>query len=558
MPPQGMQQISVSRARIYPAIVIAAAVVMAIRIGAVWHVFNDIIDEPYHLGSGVAALEAKRHVYGIQHPPLPRLVAALPLYVAGVRSGDAMLGQVVDDLRAFEVGHDVLMRGRLPYWVALILARSAMLVFPLLCVGYVYLLGSYLGNRLVGCVAAVMFSTDPTLLGHGSWVTADVAACAGFLAGSYHGIKLVARPILRRSIAAGVAIGFALACKFSCVLVLPALMIVWMLRGRRALATARRTIAFGAVSLVVAFGVLWGTYGFDFGRIDRLEMPDPAAVDRLPGWFRRLPLPMPTATAGLAVLVQHKERGHRAYLNGQFTRNGWWYYFPLALFLKSPIALLAGIGLSGIVLPGLRRRRMFRIAIVLVLPAVFMLAAMTSRINIGVRHILPVIPFLYLFVAMILARGKLILLAAGLALLALVETAVVHPDYVAFFNKLVGGPRSGEKYLLDSNLDWGQDLWRARAWLDQNAHERVVTLRAFGNSRLREWKTEGTNLSPEGSAPQGLVLISKNYLYDVYPYIVADQTGQPEIQPSIAWLRNRQPVARIGYSINVYDLDSAR
>ena len=128
--------------------------------------------------------------------------------------------------------------------------------------------------------------------------------------------------------------------------------------------------------------------------------------------------------------------------------------------------------------------------------------------------------------------------------LAFIETFAVAPDYLAFFNALVGGPRGGERYLLDSNLDWGQDEARLKTWLDANAHGRQVTLQIFGNPRLRQWPTGGNyTLAPDGTRPRGLFAISKNYLYDVYP------TGMGH-----AWLRSHRPIAQIGYSIDVYEL----
>ena len=530
----------------YPLIVVVLAMlVMALRIASTWRVFNDVIDEPYHIGAGIAMYEAGRHVYGIQHPPLPRLVGALPLVRSEVLSGEAELGRRADDLRAFDVGHRALLAGRLGYWDALVRARAAMLVFPLAAVLYVYLLGTYLANRLAGCVAAAFFSTDPTLLGHGSWVTTDVAACAGFLAATYHGIRFIARPILLRVVFAGLAVGLALACKFSCALVLPALALIWLIRGRRATRTARRVIPLGAAALVAAMLTLWATYTFDVGRIDDLNLTESHVLEELPAWLRTTPIPMPTAVVGYLVLSHHNATGHFAYLNGEVSQAGWWYYFPEAIAIKSPVALLVALVVALIVMIIAPRRCHGRKSVVLLIPcAVFLLASTSAGINIGIRHVLPAIPFLYLFASLWLARGRIIVISLTLIVAAIVETALVHPDYLAFFNLLVRGPNNGEKYLLDSNLDWGQDEARLHDWLQANARGRVVTARIFGNPRLYQWPRESFTLLPAGAPPQGLFAISKNYLYGAYP------------NPGGARFRGMKLVARIGYSINVYDLDA--
>jgi 4-amino-4-deoxy-L-arabinose transferase-like glycosyltransferase len=390
----------------------------------------------------------------------------------------------------------------------------------------------------------VFFSTDPTLLGHGAWVTTDVAACAGYLAATYHGIRFIARPTLLRATFAGLAVGLALACKFSCALVLPALVLIWLMRGRRARRTARRVIPLGAAALVAATLTLWATYAFDVGRIADLNLTESYVLEGLPAWLATTPIPMPTAVVGYLVLSHHNAMGHFAYLNGEVSQAGWWYYFPEAIAIKSPVALLVALVVA-LILMIIAPRRSHGRSMVLVIPcAVFLLASTSAGINIGIRHVLPAIPFLYLFASLWLARGRFIVIALALIVAAVVETALVHPDYLAFFNLLVGGPDNGEKYLLDSNLDWGQDQARLHDWLQANARGRVVTARIFGNPRLYEWPRESFTLLPDGASPQGVFAISKNYLYDVYP------------NPGGARFRGMNPVARIGYSINVYDLDA--
>lgn len=501
-----------------------AILVMVARIVSTCHIFNDVIDEPYHIGAGVGMFEARRHAFGIQHPPLPRLVGALPLVWSGVGDDVARnTREVQPDLTAFEVGHRVLMHSDLPYWSVLTRARAAMLVFPIIAVLYVYLLGRYVCGPWVGCAAAVMFSTDPTLLGHASWVTTDVAACAGYLAATYHGIRMLARPTRGRAIAAGVALGLAIACKFSCALVVVALAVLALVRFRH----LSRLLLPTVFALVTAFFTLWTTYFFDVGRLD-------GAI-----------VPMPSFFLGLRELIHHNAMGHFSYFNGQLSERGSWLYFPAAIALKSPMATLVGLVLALVTFALRAPRRTLRMLCIIVPALVFLAASMYSQINIGIRHVLPVIPFIYLFIAAQLVRRRLVLMIV-LALVMYVETLALHPDYLAFFNRLAGGPRGGERFLLDSNLDWGQDQHRLRQWLDANARGCVVTARVFGNPRLYEWPPGEFTLLPEGSPPQGLFAVSKNYLYDVYP--------NPR---SMSPLRRMTPVARIGYSIEVYDLTPA-
>jgi hypothetical protein len=519
--------------QILTCLVGVAIAVMVVRIGLTWRVFSDVIDEPYHIGAGVSMYEARKLVRGIQSPPLPRLVGALPLMLSGIRwPQDRGLTTIQTDLNAFDVGKPVLSQSQLSYWSVLTRARAAMLVFPIIAVVYVYLLGRFVGGAKVGCLAAIFFSTDPTLLGHSTWVTTDVAAAAGFLAATFHGIRFIAHPCARRALPAGVALGLALACKFSCALVVPALLLVMLVR-RRAWPRMRQL----GLAAICAFIAMWACYFFDVGKLgDRVATADDGLS--IPAWLENIPIPMPSAVLGYLDLAHHVRLGHSAYLNGQISDNGWWYYFPEAIALKSPIALLIGVAGAGAIAFLLRRRPWLRWATLAFPPAIFLAAAMAGGLNLGIRHVLPVLPFLYLVVAQVLNRARLGPAVIGLIMLAFIETFWVHPDYLAFFNALAGGPSQGSKYLLDSNLDWGQDQARLKQWLDEHAKARQVTLRIFGVVHLPEWPHEGYEFVPAGESPHGLLAISKQIAAG------SDMRGMA-----------RRHLAQIGYSIDIYDLD---
>jgi len=175
---------------------------------------------------------------------------------------------------------------------------------------------------------------------------------------------------------------------------------------------------------------------------------------------------------------------------------------------------------------------------------------MTSRINIGVRHILPVYPFLYVMAAALLAHGRWRFsrpLLAALVVLQAAECASIYPHYLAFFNVLSGGPGSGPRYLVDSNIDWGQDLHKLSRWLRDRGANRVY-LSYFGRDQvdhegLDALAIPSTADTPGRQAVDGYVAASVTYLVGVY--------SPPQ---QLAWLRDRPPVAKVGYSIYVWDM----
>ena len=174
-----------------------------------------------------------------------------------------------------------------------------------------------------------------------------------------------------------------------------------------------------------------------------------------------------------------------------------------------------------------------------------------SRVNTGVRHLLPLYPFLFILMGAVLVahawpmrRFLLPLLLAGVAM----ETLSIHPHYTAFFNRAAGGPAVGPRYLLDSNLDWGQDALKLRSWVDEN-RARPLCICYFGGAPL-----EGHGIHMDGLVPLSHETGARNAI-DCYVAISATPLHGLYTSPdSFAWLRELEPVARIGYSIYVYDL----
>src|SRR5205814_1112626 len=193
--------------------------------------------------------------------------------------------------------------------------------------------------------------------------------------------------------------------------------------------------------------------------------PNTSAWLSLPPALRETPLPMPSFFLGNLYLSVRAATGQVAYLNGHLSGSGWWLYFPEALAVKSTIGFLLALTAAQVFFAIGPRRRPLRSCILLVPSAVYFVIAMHSRYQLGIRHLLPILPLMYLFIAMHLSSGRRAIALLSLILLAGIETAAVHPDYLAFFNIASGGPRNGERYLIDSNLDWGQDRWRLTKWM---------------------------------------------------------------------------------------------
>ncbi|MGC9335495.1 MAG: hypothetical protein ACP5JJ_15190 [Anaerolineae bacterium] len=252
-------------------------------------------------------------------------------------------------------------------------------------------------------------------------------------------------------------------------------------------------------------------------------------------------------------------RGHPAFLMGERSGDGWRAYFPIALAIKTPLPTLIAALIGAVWLP--LRRRWWDWLTAFLPGALFMVVAMFSSLNIGYRHILPVVPFLILLLSACAEfpwqRLPFTLAGASLALWLVVGTLRIHPDYLAYFNALAGGPAGGHRYLTDSNLDWGQDLKRLGDYLERRNIEQVH-LSYFGNvdptaygirykplpSHYSIGEVEGfTPFAPEPG---------------IYAISVTNLSGQFLVEnPTVLdWFNHQDPIASMGHSINIYQVES--
>ncbi len=531
--------------------------------------FNNVVDEPYHLGSAACLYRDGKHTAGVQHPPLARLVAGVPLWLHNQVPQEAASRTVIGPGETYDVGTRVLFADGQDYWATLRRSRLAMLVFLPVALVYLYLMARWAADEVCAALAVAFCSLDPTVLAHAPLVTTDMPACALFLASIYHGARWASGQRISQALAAGGAAGLAIGTKFSLIIVAPALVLMVLLqpvgvlfsteRGRWSLYLRRLPpLRQMAIVLVMSFLSLWMLYLFDIGPIaDQRIFVGKSEWEALPGWFKTMPLPMPSFILGLMELYGHNRFGHLAYLNGDIGLHGWWWYFPEVIALKMPSAALLALVLAVIAAACRRSKAINASLFLLLLPAgLFFLAALSARINIGIRHILPVLPVIYLFIAIQLKHARWRIVAAVLLAATAAQTIPAHPNYLGYFNEIAGGSQGAERYVLDSNLDWGQDIAQLAEWL--NAPEqagRPYALRLFAYPEEDLVKVLGLDPDALHRPPTGLVAVSKNVRHGLVGATIIDRGARIEL-PDYSWLARYPVVKHIGTSIDVYEVDS--
>jgi len=420
-----------------------------------YNVFSTTSDEPAHIACGLEYVA--NHVYKLetQHPPLTRAMIALLPYLNGTRPrGIPNFQNEGWAILTYEHHAEqtlFLMRlGNLPFFVL-----GGMVVF--------LWARRYFGGA-TAALATLLYTLLTPVLAHAGLATTDMglAACLG--AAFLSALVWSEEPSVRHALVFGFCSALAALAKFTALGFYPlglalafALYVAIERPGwSRLPALARERIPTFGIAMAVGLFVWWAAFFFSFGKV--------------PHWNSAIRVPAPEFFDGIEVVLTHNRNGHASFLLGEVSNFGWWYYFPVAIAVKTPLGfllLLAG-GL------GLCWKQRSRIAVLL--PVAFALGvlapSMAGHINIGVRHVLPV----YLAFSILAALALVQLLrwssqrrwsgpCAGILLLWLALAGILHhPDYIPYFNEFVQHP---DQVLLDSDYDWGQDNKRLAARLHE-------------------------------------------------------------------------------------------
>ena len=505
-------------------------------------------DEGIHLAAGYRYWKTGDLRFNNEHPPLGKYLNALPLLFMQVRLpvGDSSWNSrdLLDYSRRFlynnTTGADrLLFAGRLVTIALTLLFGVSIAVWT----------RRYFGPG-VALFALVLFAFDPNLIAHGRYVTSDLlAAFTIFLACVTWGEYLMrGRPLWL--VLSGIALGLAIGSKFSAVILIPVFLVLYALnwRGIRPLAGV---MLIAAVVVVVLYAPEARAFLPGIRMLDPSVEPARRAIHaesllghvllKISNW---LALGRNSFFEGLSSVANKNDGGHDAYLLGMQSKTGWWYYFPIVFLVKSPIGLLLGVAASAwFAIRTLTIRTVAGLGItwqVMLVPLVMYFAAcVASGINLGVRHLLPVYPFLCVLIAAALWKRHRVFLAVAAALVA-IESCMIFPYYLAFFNAASGGPSHGPRYLVDSNIDWGQDLKRLKTYLNRQG-EKGACLAYFGSALPAYYGIEYDG--PPARGENCLAAVSVTPLMGMYV------PGDP-----YAWLRKYTPMAKVGYSIYIYDL----
>jgi 4-amino-4-deoxy-L-arabinose transferase-like glycosyltransferase len=510
------------------------------------------VDEPHYIGKGLYLWASGDYDFAKVlnlHPPLAYHLASVPLLALDLDDvpRDSEVGRHIRNLES-PTPHEIRILSRLPF-IALAIWGAW------LCFAW----AREVSGAAAGLLALYLYTFSPTLLANAPLAHSDLMVTVFFLQTLYAFWRWLRKPGFFRAALCGLSLGLGVISKSTGILLLAAMGLVFAVVALRPWpvsasvsgagsgvgpdAIGRRigwVAAAGAQVLCVAVGVFWIGYGgsFDLVKVNSGPYPDLA----LPGYVQAL----------LVDTVINAE-GRVAYLLGKFGDAGFWYYFPVALAVKTPVGTLALVVAA---VASLIWRR-GRLGWILGVPAGFYLAIALFWLDVplGLRYVLPVVPLAFVFAATQLVPAStpaLRALVAGACVWIGIASAWIHPHYLAYFNEFAGGPIGGPSVLLDSNIDWGQDLPSLASFLEERGNP-TIRMAYFGAEDPALYGIR--SLRYGGCEPvSGWFAISVNVMEGLYS--ARNPFGRPP-PGCYDWLRELEPVARPGYSMRVYDLPAA-
>ncbi len=510
---------------------------------------SQTFDEATHLAAGYAQLVLGETQLNVEHPPLAKLLAAAAVLPLGPRM--ARGGPGWKPLDEILIGKEFLYKNRVPADRLLAYGRSVTMAFSIaLAIAVAVWTRRYFGAG-AGLLAGFLCAFDPNLIAHGHYISNDIHLTLFLFLASMSWVAWLKEDRTRDLISAAAWTALALAAKFSAVILAPVLGLLYAIAWRREPVSfpprrlARAAVLVTGILVVVFVSVYLPSSARQHGSVLRFGV-----------------VPLQMWADGFGRLMEHNSSGQESYLMGERSTHGWWYFFPVVFAVKTPAAVLAPVlictamAIHRLVVPLPLKLRDVGLEWwgVIVPILAYGGAVLASNLNLGARHLLPVYPLLYAFLAGILFRVRPRLYGAivcSIVLLEAAESVRIYPDYLAFFNTPSGGPAQGASWLVDSSLDWGQDLKKLRAWWDARGRPKIC-LHYFGAPDPSEfgfaWEfLPYTKHAAERAEADCIGVVSATLLKDVYMEPGAYQ-----------WLRDRQPMGTVGYSIYLYDLRKSK
>ena len=448
-------------------------------------------DEGVHLFAGFSYLTQRDFRLDPEHPPLLKELGALPfLFQKNFNTSFSDLWN-----KAGNFYYDSWQETRIlgDNFIAnnsdsiIFFSRLVFILLTMILGVFSYFWSKKLYGETAGILAAFLILFFPNFLAHGRLINTDLGLTLFIFIAIYFWGKFLKEPNIINAILSGLFLGLTLASKFTGIIILPILLILIIIKlilQKNFKNWGKFILGLIAVGFI-AFIIIWGTYGFSLQAPPKISRGLSAEIntwtpytapDTFDSFYQKIrPVLIPKYFyKGLTMVGVHAEAGHSSYLLGQTSKTGWWYYFPLAIFFKTPIPIFILLFVSLFYFKKIKAKEIFDEYLLIIPAIVFLAFAMYSKADLGIRHILPIFPFVFVFISKTInlidfKKWRWVTFGFVILIVWYLSSALLSfPNYIAYFNEFAGGSSGGYKILTDSNLDWGQDIFRIKDYVEKN------------------------------------------------------------------------------------------
>lgn len=595
-----------------------------------------IMDELAHIPAGYSYVKYLDYRLNPEHPPLVKAIAAIPLLFRNLNFPTDKAPWQNEINGQWQAGAQFLYESGNNADRIIQTSRFGPMLLTLILILFIFIWSKELIGRWWALLPAFLFAMSPTVLAHGHYVTTDLGAALGIFISTYYFVKFLINSNKRNLIWAGLAFGIAQLMKFSAVLLIPFLGVLavifalFVLREKRFVNLIKYIFATGII-FVIGFILVYAVYlpftlnypiekqtsdtqfiltsfaGGNDGGLQTCKGMRCLADINIMMTQNKVLRPFGEYMLGVLMVLQRSSGGNTSYFLGEVSAAGWWYYFPVVFALKEQIASLILIAFAFILaIWHILKSKSYKLKSLfdylathfaefsMMLFVVFYWAySIKSPLNIGVRHILPTLPFIYILTASGIKRWfnnggssqresfeskiksfkndilKISIkgvFVGAIVVWYLAETLLVAPNFISYFNEFTGGTKNGYQYVTDSNYDWGQDLAKLKSFIakwekENNAKIDKIAVEYFGggsptyylDGKFKPWQSSKGNPADAGIH---WLAVSINNLQGALGKLAPGQQRKPEDE--YQWLQKikdpYQPDYKAGTSIFIYKI----
>lgn len=623
--------------------IIIGVILSFIAIVSLLNAWNDsaIFDETAHIGAAYSYVARHEIRLNPEHPPLIKDLAGLPLLFMDLNFDTSLpfwtgeLKNKWDDGQWASGRHLLYEAGNNPdkiiFW-----SRFPIIILSIILGLFIFKWSKELAGTLAGLIALAFYAFDPNILGHNHFVTTDLGIAAFMAFSFYYYLKFIKNPAWKNALLAGIFLGLLMLAKFSFIIALPVFALATVVyplvscvnpeeKNKFILRTKKfgEYIGKGALVFFISLMVVWIVYTGNTFKMQKetvsrmIEANFPVISVKNPKEIytnkvlhllndHAITRPFTNFGVGIGYVFRRVSGGNGAYFMGQVSSTAFPAYFPTVFLIKESIPALFFM-LFALILGFVKIISTFRksfsnflqknfqsatsylrahIVEFAMLVFIFLYAciSITGNLNIGFRHLFPILPFIYILTAKSVANflknkfsrhkalasyehnspearesaisevrkiQKIRIFSAAFSLIfayLILGTIFTYPNYMSYFNEAAGGPKSGYRFVTDSNADWGQDLKRLRSFLNNHPDIGKIRVDYFGGGDIKTYIGDKYGMWWDSKRPiePGWYAISANFLQGS----LYDKT-RPDNE-SYRWLKSKKPAYQAGASILIY------